>query len=398
MKTGMNLQDMFNEVLRQSKAKRDMIISTDVGVRMVDIHEGPADLGSIIDAEHVKGRKRLLIETLPLGAQHLERFQINDTAHRQIGDWLGIPWKYYDRLCSDHPDLVVTQVNALFKREPGRRMFRTIDGKVRAFLSDRYRRIDNDKILTGTLPAILQQEGGMPSNEVIRSWVDDDSMRVTVVFTGPELEQVIGKTKDGQDDIVKPGFEITNSETGKGRFSVRGFFYRNYCRNGCVFTFRDFSIELTRNHIGGKLSTNMLGDILSDEAKIADDKALMLAARDVIKVMGTQEMAQRLGDALRAAKGSEPMQHVVEATEVLSNELGLLENESTAFLRNLIADRDFSRYGALNAVTAIANADETTQERAFELEELGSKILQMTNDSWLKVANAGEKDKVRVAA
>jgi len=374
MKTGITLQSLYDEVRRQQKAKRDMLISTDVGARMVVVDEGDA--------------KRLVIETLPSGAAHLERFGINETAHRQVSEWLGIPWRYYDRLVHDHSDLVAHQVNALFQREPGRRMFRILDGRVRAFLSDKYRRIDNDTILAGTLPAILDQSSGVPANAVIRSHITDDSMSFTTVFTGDELAQQVGVTHDGKADIVRPGFIVSNSETGKGTFHVKGFFHRGYCTNGCVWFSGDFTVELRRNHLGGRLASGLAGEILSAEAQQADDRALILAARDVMKAMGTKAMADRLGDALRAAKGSEPIKQVSAATELLAAEVGLMDGEVEAFLDNLIAEADLSRYGALNAVTAIANSDETTQERAFELEDIGGKILAMNNDAWLKIANA----------
>ena len=373
MKTGITLRELFNEVTRQQKAKRDMLISTDVGARMVQVKEGE--------------KRVLMIETLPSGAAHLERFGINETAHRQVSEWLGIPWRYYDRLVNDHGDLVAHQVNALFQREPGRRMFRILDGRVRAFLSDKYRRIDNDSIIAGTLPTLMDKDGGFPANAVIRSYIGDDAMNFTVVFTGDELAQDLGEVH-GKRDIVRPGFIVGNSETGKGTFSVTGFFHRGYCTNGCVWMTGDISVELRRNHLGGKLASGLLGEILSDESKAADDKALILAARDVMRAMGTKEMSDKLGNALRAAKGGAVIQQVSAATEVLAAEVGLLDAEREAFLNNLIAESDLSRFGALNAVTAIANADDTTQERAFELEQIGGKILQMNNDSWLRIANA----------
>ena len=41
------------------------------------------------------------------------------------------------------PELLAENVNSWFQREPTQRMVRTLDGTVRAFLSNRYRRIDN---------------------------------------------------------------------------------------------------------------------------------------------------------------------------------------------------------------------------------------------------------------
>lgn len=60
-----------------------------------------------------------------LDDSHIDRIEpldIADTAHRQIGTRLGIPAKYYGKMLTEHPDLLVTNVNAWFEREPTERM------------------------------------------------------------------------------------------------------------------------------------------------------------------------------------------------------------------------------------------------------------------------------------
>jgi hypothetical protein len=128
MNVGKTLQDLIETVKAQSESKRDLLAGTQSQLRMVQTPDMPNGVALV---------------TLDPGAQALERFAISDTAHGQIAGWLKIPAQYYNRLLADHTDLVVSQVNALFEREPGTRMVRTLDGKCRAFLSDRYRRIDN---------------------------------------------------------------------------------------------------------------------------------------------------------------------------------------------------------------------------------------------------------------
>ena len=71
---------------------------------------------------------------------------------------LKIPAAYYDRMLSDYPELLAENVNSWFQREPTQRMVRTLDGTVRAFLSNRYRRIDNLDIAEIVLPVIQQME------------------------------------------------------------------------------------------------------------------------------------------------------------------------------------------------------------------------------------------------
>lgn len=133
MKAGQNLEALLTEVIRQNESKRDFVASTREAIRMV-----PGDEPRIV----------LLRE----GSRELERFDVSEHCHRQIAGRLSIPWKYYSRLLQDHADLVIDQVNALFEREPEMRLLRTLDGKARAFLSERYRRLDNAQVLEQVLP------------------------------------------------------------------------------------------------------------------------------------------------------------------------------------------------------------------------------------------------------
>ena len=87
--------------------------------------------------------------------------------------------------------MVIEQVNKLFEREPSMRMVRTLDDRARAFLSDRFRRIDNDLILAKTLPKLANAAGELPASRIIGSHLTEDSMRIRVLWTDPALEQEI---------------------------------------------------------------------------------------------------------------------------------------------------------------------------------------------------------------
>lgn len=381
MKTGLNLAELIATVREQSAQKRDLIADTKEQVRMIAVDEMPNGVG---------------IVTLAEGAAELERFTVSQTAHEQIAAWLSIPWKYYGRLLADHRDLVLQQVNALFEREPGRRMVRTLGTEVRAFLSDRYRRIDNDAVLAETLPALMRADGTLPANEIIGSHISADSMRVRVLWTDPALEQVIGRTRDGKPDIVKPGFEIGNSETGRGTCKVNGFFYRSFCRNGCVFGLQE-AIAFSRTHLGGRVVAGLGMEVFSDETRAKDDAALIAQVTDIMRALGSPEFIERMGDSLRALTTGEKIAMPVKGIEVLAKEVGLRGNEVDSVLENLIRDADYSRWGALNAITAVANRDEVSEERSLELQDLGAQLLTMNLNQWQRITRAGTEVAVRAA-
>jgi hypothetical protein len=133
MKTGMTLPELATEVQRQQNAKRDFIADT-------------RHLTPIVSENHF----RLSVGDDP--------FEISELAHRQIGDTLDIPRKYYQRLLDIAPQLWITNLNHWFKQTPSQRMVRTLDGNARAFLSNRYRRLDNFDLANAVLPLFAEAQ------------------------------------------------------------------------------------------------------------------------------------------------------------------------------------------------------------------------------------------------
>ena len=137
MKAGRTLQELAIELDRQVNAKRDLIIDT----QAIQMDTRENDLSLLIDF-NAPGADRVV-----------EQFNINDITHRQIGQHLKIPATYYDRMRTENPSLLTENVNSWLFKEPARRMIRTLDGTARAFLSDRYRRIDNYEVAQAVSPS-----------------------------------------------------------------------------------------------------------------------------------------------------------------------------------------------------------------------------------------------------
>ena len=74
------------------------------------------------------------------------QFPILPLAHEQLGARLDIPRKYYDRMLQKEPYLLAINANTWFHSQPEKRMIRTIGGDTRAFLSNKYRRVENEQI------------------------------------------------------------------------------------------------------------------------------------------------------------------------------------------------------------------------------------------------------------
>ena len=131
MKIGQELSDLAQELERQRVTKRDFI--------------APSKLISM----NVNGDI-----SLQIGDQG--NFEIRETAHQQIAQRLGIPQKYYEKCLKEDTKLLSENVNAWLQKDQDKRMVRTLDGQARAFLSSRYRPLDNFDLAEIVLPVLTE--------------------------------------------------------------------------------------------------------------------------------------------------------------------------------------------------------------------------------------------------
>jgi hypothetical protein len=134
----------------------------------------------------------------------VEPLAVNPIAHRQIGTHLNIPAAYYDRMLGLNPELLAQNVNTWFRRESATRMVRTLDGAARAYLSNRYRRIDHMEILQSVLPIL----GEIPDVQFESCQVTDARMYIKVV--NPRLQACYFSRK-----MERKGEEISGINEGE---------------------------------------------------------------------------------------------------------------------------------------------------------------------------------------
>lgn len=355
MKTGRTLQELAVEVKRQAESKKDYIAPT-------------SDLTWLTSPE------RRVTEAILKDLKN--ELVVRDLAHNQVATHLGIPKLFYDRLRTNHPELLDINVNRLFRAEPARRMVRTVDGQVRAFLSDRYRRLDYIDLMEAIMPVLSE----MPDVEFPSVEITDSRLYIKAVT--PRLQ---GEVKLG--DIVQAGVVISDSEVGLGAISAAPMIYRLSCKNGMIS-----EMALRRYHVGRKANGgNGNGDepyeVFSDETMQADDKAFWLKTRDIVRASVTETVFNRLLGDLREAAGSDPISAVEPGLVELSKRFNLNDDERGGVLNFLISGGDLSKYGVLNAVTSLSQIVDD-YDRATELESIGGAILALDNAEWQTIAKA----------
>lgn len=194
MKSGVTLQQMLTEVKRQSESKEDYLIAPN-RLRMESY-----------------GKEMFLHLSDDSGTELIEPMTITGIAHRQIGTHLRIPAAYYDRMREERPDLLAYNANTWFKQESSQRMLRTLDGSARAYLSNRYRRIDNIDIAGVTLPIL----GGLPDIRFESCQITESRMYIKAV--NPRLQAEVSPGDIVQAGIIDTAIDLMRRKHKKGEF------------------------------------------------------------------------------------------------------------------------------------------------------------------------------------
>ncbi len=350
MKQGRTLPEVLTELQHQNEVKRDYIAPAQVLSLSND--------GSTVTLNHI-------------GSKDSEVLGTTDLFHRQVGSALGIPAKYYDMMRSQKPELLADNVNAWLGDRDQSYMIRSIDygfGRVaRAFLSDRYRRIDNLEVATAVLPLFAGRE----EMEVVSCEVSPSKLHIKIVNHRLEMAVVPG-------DFVQAGVVISNSEVGLGAVSVQPLVYRLVCSNGMVVN--DFGER--KAHVGRQ--TKGLEDsyhIYSDETLQAEDKAFMLALRDTTMAAIEETRFAQIVGKLQDSTQAKITGRVQDVIELTGKAYDISQPEQDSILNYLIAGGDLSLYGLSNAITR-ASQDVDSYDRATALEGIGWNVATMEPARW----------------
>jgi hypothetical protein len=351
MKTGKTIQELAGEITRRSESKRDFRVDT-----------RQLTMNAETEGIEIEG-----IDSI---------FTPNAWAHRQIGTYTKIPAPYYDKMRENAPSLLAENVNHWFKNttEPDRRLVRTLDGNMRAFMSNRYRILDNDQVLEGVLPVLAER----PDLEIVSCDVTEKKMYLKAVFTRLTADLAVG-------DAVQAGISISNSEDGRGSIRIEPLLYRLVCLNGMVR-----SDQAMRKYHVGRNADSKNGEayeVYQDDTIIADDRAFQLKMRDVVTASLSEASFQDSVLKFRETKERKMEGSPIKVVEEIANRLTLTEGERDSVLTHLLRGDDLSQFGLINAVTR-ASQDISDYDRASELEQFGGQILDLAPSEWKSMAVA----------
>lgn len=359
MITGVSLDTLGEMVLNQNAAKRDIIAPTKQ--LMVATPDAKPSLSFNVNGND------MLAELTPF-------------AVRQIGTWAGIPAKYLDRISQkDDQDLLLQNVNHWLQKSNDQRLVRMLQTDktiARAFLSDRFKRLDNYELALNVMPRLRQ--AGM---SVKSAALTDTRLYIQAVDNNLMAWIKAGPHQRTKTDRLHAGVVISNSEVGFGRLLIEAMIWREVCGNGMIA-----GTSLHRRHLGRSLVNDDGQDItelFTDETHEATDRAFWLQVRDVLDAALSEARFHAIVDRMQASTEVELPASPDRIVEVTTQRLGLSSEEGEAVMRHLFSDGDSTLYGLMNAVTRTAE-DSKSYDRAVELERLGSDVLTFEREMFSK--------------
>jgi hypothetical protein len=353
MKQGRSIVELAQELERQRETRKDYLAQQSA-IRM--------ELAPVVADEPANPM---------LSGLNGRALGLKEYAHGQLAGDLRIPKEYYDRMRTAAPELLATNVNAwLGKRGAGKKLVRTLDGNVRAWLSPKYRPLDNAELAEAVLPTFADLGAQIESAEVT-------DLRLYLKATIPSLKrEVRGSRQVG--DIVTAGIVVSNSEVGAGAVRIEPLVMRLVCLNGLIV-----NAAVRKYHVGRGLESEELMELLRDETRRADDRVFWAKVRDVVEGSFRRDVFDKLVDQMETLTGvSLPASaNLAETVDVIVEEVSLPRSLATPILHNLAAGSDLTAWGVVNAVTATANTLDD-YELATDIERAGGKLLGMEPSQW----------------
>ena len=318
-------------------------------------------------------------------------FDINEVAFSQISSNAGIDVRTAKRLQEQVPTEFDSVVNALWRKNPNVRMLRTHDhvessdktvvgsnGKLRAFVSDKFKTFDNAHLLNATLPQLMESDAQW---QVVSGDISERRMYL-------RLKSNV-QTGEGANvnDVMANGIGLSNSEVGSGSIAVYQLFWILACLNGMQTQNKTRS-----SHITSARDSEDWG-LLSGEAKDADNRALELKVRDLVQSYASRENFDAVLESIRLAKLDVIHGEKSEAVQSLGKVLQLTKKETSNVLDGLLNTIGQSGYEAgspvtratlVNAVTNVANFADIDDVDLWQ--NRGGQVLNLNRQDWARVA------------
>ncbi|MFF4128288.1 DUF932 domain-containing protein [Microbispora rosea] len=306
-----------------------------------------------------------------------------DICDQGLADKLGIPLPYLRRLRVHQPALYEANINTWLRSDDRRFLLRGLRGAgdtpgvARAFLSDRYKIIDNLDVLMAALDGV--RLAGVDV-DIDGCDLTERRMYVRVVCEqvaalAPELLKNYRSPFTGDAGVDNPlvfaGFVISNSETGCGAFTITPRLLVQVCRNGMTIT-----ADAHRHvHLGGRLDDGGGAVRWSSDTQDKNLQLITAQTRDAITTfLDTDYLTAKIRE-LTAAAGTE-IADPEKTIQAVTTKLRFTDDQQREILRHFIRGGDLTAGGVMHAVTSVAQTLDDA-DTAHEMEAQALRALHL---------------------
>jgi hypothetical protein len=298
---------------------------------------------------------------IPLGYIRTLREQRPDLYDANVNGWLGgydwsPAWNNYQPVPADSRSFLIRT----FSNPDGG------EGILRSLQSDRFAIFDNIDVLMAGMQGI--NDSGV---SVEFAGADLSERRMTVRFFSPAVQALAPTLLAGyrspfsgasgaDNPTVFAGFELSNSETGGGAFTVTPRLVVEVCSNGLKMTKDVFR----KVHLGSKLDEGLVQ--YGDDTRRMQIDLVKNEARDVVKTfLNPEYLAERIGHL--ESKAGAPVEDAVKTIELVSKQQHFSADEQALILSHFIDGGQRTAGGVMQAITSAAQQIDDP-DRAYELE------------------------------
>jgi len=292
----------------------------------------------------------------------------------------GVPRTFYDKLPQDN--ITSDFLTHLFRNSGKRRLFRMLDGKVRAVQSDQYKIVDHIDLAFSALQTV-QAVGG----EVIDCRLTDSEMRIS--FTTREVAgRVIAGQKEGPagwqadatfrkmtglrwgdyeppfgSETVHPCISLRNSETGQGGLHVEMGILESACLNMALV-----QKQIAKVHLGQRMEVGMY----EADTREAMGRALIMQVRDVLQRSFNPEWFNKLCAKLNETASTE-IEHPTSAVMNFAAVHKMPDAQRDKVLQHFLSEAQYNVFQLARAVSR--SAQEFDAGAATEMEQLAGETM-----------------------
>ena len=294
------------------------------------------------------------------------RYSLHPHAVGQLAEKMNIPSKYLRQLSegTEWQRQLATQILNEHSgwTERTRVLVRAVGNQVRGVLSDSYRRLNSEQILTAFLTEAMSQ-GAVPCD----AYMSDTKIWVETILPEP----ISIPTELNGTVMVYMGARFSTSDYGDGAVDMRAYLLNGVCLNGMV---RESLMKQV--HLGSRLPDNLQ---FSERTYALDTETTMSATKDFTKNLYSRDNITRQAVMIQEASRvkvdfNDELKKLVKANKLLKS-----EGESVQkLLMNGNPEDGLSGGPSLwkltQGLTAVAREMEPTRSR--ELHEISGELMR----------------------